>query len=169
MLKVRRQLTLFLTEQNENIEKIRAEFNPVQHNLIPAHITLCREDEIGELGKIITNMQSIKLNSPIKIQFKAVERFQNGNGVFIPGEDHNYDFDQLRASILRGIINSPRIQLPHITLMHPRNSTCSDEIFKQIKIYKLPHEIRFNQITLIEQVNKSPWKSINSFRISTAP
>ncbi len=169
MPKIRRQLTLFLTEQNENIEKIRAEFNPIQYHLIPAHITLCREDEIEALEKVITNIASIKLNNPIKIKLQAVERFQNGQGVFIPGKNHNDDFEQLRASILKGIISPPRFQLPHITLMHPRNSQCTDEIFKQIKNYKLPHEISFNEITLIEQVDESPWKLINSFPITTAP
>ncbi len=37
---VRKQLTLFLEESNEAIEKVRAKFNPEQYNLIAAHITL---------------------------------------------------------------------------------------------------------------------------------
>ena len=53
---VRRQLTLFLTEQNQIIEEIRATYNPKQFELIKAHVTLCREDEIEDnLEEIIRN------------------------------------------------------------------------------------------------------------------
>ena len=45
----RRQLTLFV-EPPENliIEEIRRRYNPIQFELINCHVTLCREDEIGE-------------------------------------------------------------------------------------------------------------------------
>jgi len=71
---IRRQLTLFIHYQNEIIEKIRSEFNPTQFNLIAAHVTLCREDELDPIERVIENIESIYISKPIKIEFDAVEK-----------------------------------------------------------------------------------------------
>ena len=94
MNQIRKQLTLFIEESNEKIEKIRAEFNPKQHNLISAHITLCREDEIESIDKIIQRIKSITLKKPIRIGFKSVERFSDGKGILIPATDKNIEFQK---------------------------------------------------------------------------
>jgi 2'-5' RNA ligase len=165
MEKIRRQLTLFLSENNENIEKIRATFNPIQFNLIAAHITLCREDEIDQLDKIIENIKSISCGKPIHIEFDPVKRFENGKGVLIPGKIRNPDFHNLRKAILKDLIESPREHQPHITLMHPRNSTCTDEVFNKIKEYPLPDVLTFEQISLIEQRNGEKWQVIETYSL----
>ena len=159
MEEIRRQLTLFL--ENETIEKIRIKFNPAQHNLISAHVTLCREDELKDLKTIIANIKSFKSNKPICIRFNEVERFENGEGALIPASEENNDFDNLRNTILI----SPRKHSPHITLMHPRNSACTDVIFEEIKSYNLPVKIFFNKISLIEQKNGEKWKVLDEFPI----
>ena len=133
---MRRQLTLFISDQNEEIEKIRAEFNPVQFELIAAHITLCRENELENLNKVVSNIKTIGLVKSLQIEFSSAERFADGKGVFIPAKTENYDFHELRKKILYETQEFNQNYLPHITLMHPRNSTCSDEIFDQIKNYK---------------------------------
>jgi len=59
MAKIRRQLTLFIDQGDAQIiEMIRAEFNPLQHQLIKSHVTLCREDELNRLK------QSSKISPP---------------------------------------------------------------------------------------------------------
>jgi len=163
MQQARQQLTLFITHQNQTIEQVRARFNPIQHSLIPAHVTLCREDEIEQLEQVLTNIKNIKLNRPIQIGFEAVERFENGKGVYMPAKATNDSFHRLRKLILKGINESPRIHLPHITLMHPRNSTCTPEIFDQIKTYPLPTVLSFNKISLIGQINGGKWEIISEF------
>jgi hypothetical protein len=160
----RKQLTLFVP-QHHVIEEIRERFNPVQHGLITAHITLCREDEIEEIGKVIPNIEKIQLNSPLILKLNAPERFDNGKGVFISAGP-NAQFDALRKRILEGIIASPRPQLPHLTLMHPRNSICNDTIFNQIKTYNLPTSLSFDTISLIEQVDDRPWKILARYQIT---
>ena len=62
---VRQQLTLFLKDKQEIIEEIRATYNPKQHDLIAAHITLCREEELENIESILKNLGSIKFESPI--------------------------------------------------------------------------------------------------------
>ena len=70
---IRRQLTLFLNEPKGNIEKIRSEFNPVQFDLIPAHVTLCREDEIEPIQETIERIKSISLEKPVPIELGKLE------------------------------------------------------------------------------------------------
>ena len=161
----RRQLTLFIYEPNGAIEKIRAAFNPGQFNLIPAHITLCREDEIEPIEPVIENLKSTCLTGPLRIEFGPVERFGDGKGVFLPGKLENPGFDELRKDVLNGIIGFPRNHRPHITLMHPRNSTCTDELFERIKEYTLPAVLIFDTISLIEQRDCRPWTVLEQFPI----
>lgn len=165
MHQTRRQLTLFIPGQNEAIEKIRAEFNPEQYDLISAHVTLCREDEIEQIEKVIENIKSISLDKPVRIKFNPPERFENGKGVYIPAKRDNPDFYELRKAILNGLNEFPGKPLPHITLMHPRNSTCTDLIFERIKKYEFPTELIFDTISLIEQHNGGPWIIIEQFAI----
>ncbi len=148
------------------IEKIRAEFNPIQFNLIPAHVTLCRENEIEHIEKVIENIKALSIDNPLRIEFDKVERFDNGKGLFIPAKKGNDEFIELRKSILKGLIEFPVDHQPHITLMHPRNSTCTDEIFNKILNYNLPTELSFDTISLIEQSNGGPWKIKNQFPIT---
>ncbi|WP_205945593.1 2'-5' RNA ligase family protein [Pedobacter frigiditerrae] len=144
-MKIRRQLTLFV--ENQTIEEIRAKFNQIQHAIIPAHVTLCREDELEDLEKIIANIKALLIDKPIKISFNEVIRFDDGKGVLIPANEENIDFHNLRNLILI----YPRKHLPHITLIHPRNSTCTDSIFEEIKSSQLPTTLFFNKIILIDK------------------
>lgn len=168
MPQTRRQLTLFISEPNGAVEKIRAAFNPVQFKLIPAHITLRREDEIEPLEPVIGNLRFTRLSEPLRIEFGPVERFGDGKGVLLPGKAENPGFDELRKALLNGIIAFPRKHHPHITLMHPRNSTCTDEIFEGIKGYNLPAVLSFDTICLIEQEEGGPWRVLEKFAIYRA-
>ena len=163
MHETRRQLTLFIPGGNDTIEKIRATFNPAQYNLIPAHVTLCREHEINPIEKAIENIRFITRDKPIRIAFNLPGRFDNGKGVFIPAKKENTDFHELRQTVLTGLVEFPPEHLPHITLMHPRNSTCTDFIFEQIINYDLPTELFFDTICLIEQHNGGRWVIIEQF------
>lgn len=162
----RRQLTLFISGGIEQIEKIRKQFNPVQHKLISAHVTLCREDEIIQIEKVIQNILVLKWSDPLKITFDPVYRFEGGKGVWLPSSTENTAFHELRKAILKGLNDNPRKHQPHLTLMHPRNSTCTDKIFDQIKAYALPTELFFDKISLVEQNNGAPWKTISEYRIT---
>ncbi|AEE54176.1 2'-5' RNA ligase family protein [Haliscomenobacter hydrossis] len=159
------QLSLFVDESaSSSIESIRATFNPAQYVLIPAHVTLCREDELEQIDQVIQNLQRLNQDS-ITIDFGPVIRFSEGKGVLIPAIGPNESFQQLRANILQGIIENPRLPEPHITLMHPRNATCTDEIFAQIAQYSLPRKITFKKISLIEQEIGMKWCILDEFHL----
>jgi len=165
MSKRRLQLTLFIDrDKSEMIEKIREEFNPLQYKLIKSHVTLCREDELEPIEQVIQNLE--KLNHPgITIDFGQVTKFSDHKGVLIPATGENKQFHQLRKMILKGVNQYPRKHHPHITLMHPRNSTCTDNIFQQIQKMVLPGKIEFRMISVIEQEEENRWKILKEYKL----
>lgn len=97
---IRKQLTLFLKENYEIIEQVRATYNPRQQHLIAAPITLCREDELENLDKVLKKASTIRLKNPIKIVMNSVSRYSDGQGVCITFKTDNSDFESLRSSVL---------------------------------------------------------------------
>lgn len=163
MNKRRLQLTLFVDEKHSvAIESIRQKFNPQQYGLIKAHVTLCREDEIEPFEAVLYNLTQQALPK-ISISFGKAIRFSDDNGVLLPANDNLHSFRTLRSQVLHGIIEAPRNHEPHITLMHPRNSTCTEVIYQQIVKITLPSLITFEKISLIEQIGQEPWKIIQEF------
>ena len=163
MINKRTQLTLFTDEQEaEAIENIRSKFNPAQYALIKSHVTLCREDELGSVETIMQTLA--RLNHPfISIDFAPAARFADGKGVLIPSLGDNLPFHQLRTEVLQDINSHSRKYEPHITLIHPRNGTCTDAIFEQIKMISLPVKLVFKKIALIEQEAENKWNILQEF------
>jgi 2'-5' RNA ligase superfamily len=165
MLKKRTQLTLFISANDSvQIEKVRKQFNPAQYALINSHVTLCREEELEQLEKIIQNLEKLE-HAAITINFGSVVRFANGAGVLLPAIGSRDAYHNLRGKILQNIINKPGTPEPHITLMHPRNSLCTDDISEQIKSYNLPAALTFSAISLIEQEPGMKWQVLREFEL----
>ena len=162
---IRHQLTLFV-DKNEagGIENIRKKFNPEQYRLIDSHVTLCRENEIENISIVLDNLQHID-STKIAIQFGEPLRFNNGKGVLLPALV-NEQFQTLRSKILAGLELTVTLHEPHITLMHPRNSECTDEIFKTIQESQLPKFLTFDKISLIEQVNCGQWQILGTYELN---
>jgi hypothetical protein len=169
MLKKRIQLTLFVSGKDSGqIEAIRQQFNPAQYALINSHVTLCREEELEQMEKVISNLEVLE-HEAITIEFGSAVRFANGAGVLLPAIGSKEAFYQLRRHILQGIIDKPGTPDPHITLMHPRNSLCTDEVFEQIKSRTLPAKLTFSTISLIEQEPGMRWQVLREFELKNNP
>jgi len=165
MLKKRIQLTLFVSENDSRqIETIRQEFNPAQYALIKSHVTLCREEELVQLHKVIANLEKLE-HKAITIEFGSAVRFANNAGVLLPAIGKHDEYHQLRKKILLDIIDKPGTPEPHITLMHPRNSLCTAEAFEQIKNCTLPAKLTFSTISLIEQEPGMKWQVLREFEM----
>jgi 2'-5' RNA ligase superfamily len=166
MNKTRTQLTLFINEKDAQIiEIIRQKFNPKQYALIKSHVTLCREDELDNVEQILHNLTHLNQNS-ITINFGNIIRFSDEKGVLMPAVGNLESFENLRKNILKGIIENPRIQEPHITLLHPRNAIYTDEIFAEIEKYDLPKVVKFTKISLIEQEIGQKWVVLKEFELN---
>lgn len=162
---IRQQLTLFVNHHDAlKIEAIREKFNPIQSALIASHVTLCREDEIAQISNLTEVLHNLNA-APITIDFETVIRFDQNKGVMLAAANKNAAFHHLRALLLTPFTQQIRQQLPHITFMHPRNSACTDDIFKEILSISLPTQIRFDCISLIQQIDHGKWTTLNSFQL----
>lgn len=162
---IRRQLTLFVDQKAaKEIENIRMRFNPAQYELIKSHVTLCRADEIEDLSAVLKNLQQRRYPG-ISLWLDQAERSNNGKGVLIPVWSDNDQFQKLRSAIFQGVHMEERRPSPHITLMHPRNSVCTDDIFKIIQGTTFPPKLTFTTISFIEQIDGGSWKTIKKFAL----
>lgn len=134
----------------------------MQRGLIDSHVTLCREDEIVNREVILENLNTLN-SASIAINFGEVTRFDNGRGVMLPALGENEAYHRLRAEVLAGVAAVIRRPEPHITLLHPRNSTCTDDIFSAIQERSFPATLVFREICLIEQVNGGKWKVLERY------
>ena len=101
----------------------------------------------------------------IVIEFGEATRFDNGKGLFLPAKPGNAGFQELRKQVLTGLNDNLRKQDPHITLMHPRNATCTDDIFQKVEKLSLPTKLKFKTISLIEQADDGQWKVLQEFKL----
>ncbi len=159
---VRRQATLYLPPPFKiAVESVRSRFNPIQFALIPAHVTLCREDEVRNWDEFVSRVSALYA---IDVQLSFGLPIRESNFVYVQAVGSTESFDALRDSLLATNDLIPRRHKPHITLVHPRNGTCSDSEFEQIACRYAPFSATFRCITLIEQTNDSRWKAMASFR-----
>jgi len=166
MAEIRTQLTLFLDERDSaGIEKLREELNPAQSRLIKAHVTLCREHELTDLDRVRHNLRTRELCS-IALDLGRPERFSQGKGVRLPAVGDTRAFHDLRRAVLFSALPQLGTLEPHLTLMHPRSSTCTDALFEAIENTALPHRLTFRRISLIEQIDGSPWEILDAFQLS---
>jgi hypothetical protein len=156
---IRRQLTLFVPERSSNrIEAVRRVVDPVQFALIPAHVTLCREEELESFVGWPKRLQSMVF--ALTLQFGRAVPF-SGHGIMLPCIDGVDQFRNLRQAVLGS--DSIREHQPHLTLAHPRNPKASGNTIEAALQLPLSFEITFDTIRLIEQTGSGQWKTLESF------
>ncbi len=161
MPEIRRQLSLYVpgTSATE-LEAVRRIVDPVQSGLIPAHVTLCREDEIdalssAELSRRLAGAERITL------RFGEPEVFSS-HGILLPCIGGTAEFQALRECIL----GSPAIrrQEAHITLAHPRNPKApGNSLSAASRVAGL--SIPFDTVRLIEQEGRDAWRVLEAFEL----
>lgn len=160
----RRQATLYLPESSsQNIEAIRSRFNPAQANLIRAHVTLCREDEVVDWEQFRSRLSSV---GPITLELAFSRIVRDGDLVYAAVENSD-SFDQLRNEVLRTENGTPRHHIPHLTLIHPRNGKCSDKTFRELRRKFKPFAACIDTITVIEQIDGGIWRDVFQYPEAT--
>ncbi len=150
----RRQATLFFHDPPAVLVHCRRNYNPVQAALIDAHVTLCREDEVVDWPVLETRVAGLM---PIRLQLEFGKPLRSDHSVWLPVINGAEDFAALRRSLLP---HSPRPMNPHVTIIHPRNGTCTDEAFAEIEQRLQPFLWTFQEIALIEQREGGPWQTL---------
>ncbi len=161
---IRHQLSLFAPEpQRSAIDAVRAVLDPVQHVLIPAHVTLCREDEIAAIDEVAL-AERLAVAAPITLRFAAPERF-DGHGILMPCADGESDFHSLRQQVLGR--RDVRRASPHLTLAHPRNPAASGNDLANAMPLRDGITLRFDRACLIRQVDGGAWQVLAPFALAT--
>ncbi len=164
MHEVRKQLSLYIpADAAKEIEAVRKVVDPIQSNLIPAHITLCREDELGDLLTIKARLAHIPLK-PITLRFGNPEIF-SGHGLLLNCIDGEEDFRVLREYLLAS--KNIKNQRPHITLAHPRNPKSTGNSLGSASQLPEMIEITFSTIYLVEQAGNELWRVLERYELSS--
>jgi len=162
----RTQLSLFVSgAEAARLERIRRVVDPVQAALIPAHVTLCREDELHGV-EVELLARRVAAAAPIRLVFGQVERF-SGHGILLRCLEGQPAFSALRRQILG--ISETRDSLAHLTLAHPRNPRAAGNSLEAVDL-ALPLSLVFDRAVLIEQLAAGEkWTVLSEFPFANAP
>ncbi|MBI1324499.1 hypothetical protein GC170_15120 [bacterium] len=157
----RSQLTMFVRENLAGpIEAIRIIVDPVQHSLIPAHVTLCREDELEKYEGWRERLAAMPAEMILQtLRFGRAESFA-GHGILLPCIEGIERFRILRQTILGS--DTIRDARPHMTLAHPRNPKSPGNAIEIACGLPSEFEITFDTIRLIEQFDSNPWNVVET-------
>jgi 2'-5' RNA ligase len=161
---MRKQLSLYVPKDAaKDLEAVRNLVDPMQSSLIPAHITLCREDELEDLSTLKHRLRHIPLK-PLTLNFGKPEVFF-GHGLLLNCLDGEDEFRALREYVLAS--KNIRNQQPHITLAHPRNPKALGNSLSNLS--RLPEiiQITFPTIYLIEQEGNHPWQILERYELAS--
>ncbi|MBK6734148.1 MAG: 2'-5' RNA ligase family protein [bacterium] len=145
------------------VEPVRRLLDPVQSSLIPAHVTLCREDE---LALVDTDLLESRLADArvecVTLHFGKPEVF-HGHGILLPCIAGEEAFHALRVHLL----GSPAIrrQVPHLTLAHPRNPKSAGNCLANANLLPAMGAVHFTRVSIIEQAGAAPWRVLRTYEI----
>ncbi|WP_310572269.1 2'-5' RNA ligase family protein [Gemmatimonas sp.] len=157
----RRQVTLFVPpDAGQAIEAVRARVDPLQHRLIAAHVTLCREDELAGQAEDAWRDRLIAATvAPVTLTFGAPVSF-SGHGVMLPCIAGEPAFHALRVQLLGD--TARRRHEPHLTLAHPRNPRAPHNVPATYADLITPISLTFTTTCLIEQSGDDAWQVLDT-------
>lgn len=163
----RRQISLFVHEgARAPWEALRSTLDPVQHRLIPAHVTLCRDDEPYPDARD-TLAARLAGTPALRLVFGPPEPF-NGHGLRLPCVDGQSAFHALRARLL-GEGNTRRAHA-HLTLAHPRNPRASGNRLGAWAHVPSRTVLVFDAVQAIVQTEPdAPWKVQSAIQLQPLP
>lgn len=139
--------------------------DPLQADLICAHVTLCREDELAELDPALLRA---RLAAPaarcLTLQFGQPKTFA-GHGVLLPCVAGDEEFSALR----RWVLDSPDVRRaePHLTLAHPRNPRSEHNTAANVAAAPRNLSVRFPGACLIRQQGAAAWGLLELYALSS--
>jgi len=154
---IRLQLSLYVAEpEAARIEALRAQLDPVQAALIPAHATLAREEELAFVFEEDLQARLDALRRPLlQLAFGPAEGFFE-HGILLPCIEGREGIDALRADLLGGLAKP---LAPHITLAHPRNPRAPGNSLDLARAaLPSPLALRFDTLNLVEQRDGGRWQ-----------
>lgn len=162
------QLSLFVPPaESADLEAVRRLLDPVQASLIPAHVTLCREDELAtvELAALQSRLAAEQATALV-LRFGPPESFA-GHGVLMPCIAGEAEFHSLRQWILGS--RSVARRAPHLTLAHPRNSRAPSNFLANACSLSGGRTVKFAAVHRIEQEGSAAWQVLERYQLRCRP
>ena len=155
----RRQVSLFVPHGARAVlDDVRARADPVQHGLIPAHVTLVRDEDVADWGVVRGRLAGLA-DLDLRLVVTGLE-LEHWGGAYLRLDDPDGAFAACRANLLGDQPGRDRIQTPHVTLMHPRNRATFGMDPAELRGVVFPEELRFGRATFIEQFGGGPWRIV---------
>lgn len=161
----RRQLSLYVPgPAARELEAVRRVVDPVQAGVIPAHVTLCREDELEGLSlpELQSRLSSGRLRC-VTLRFGRPQAFF-GHGILLACVEGQGEFQKLREQVLGR--TDIRTLEAHMTLAHPRNPRAAGNSLAAAAELPEGLSITFDTIRRIEQQAGRPWQVLEQFPLS---
>jgi len=164
---IRRQASLYIPEPARyEIDVVRKRADPVQFSLIPAHVTLCREDEVLDWSEFVDRVRCLG-RFELSLEFGSPLELDDGC-VLLPCVKGKSLFNQLRGALLSSGGVAPRVSDPHITLLHPRNAVTGQSIEWLLESLTHLRSIGFSSLNIIEQQGGSAWRVLHELPLQSA-
>jgi hypothetical protein len=155
----RQQRSLWLRpEEAAAVERLRAVLDPVQRALIPAHVTLCRDEETAALS--LPNLRQRLAEAcirPFALRFGAPQPL-GAHGWLLPCVDGASSFQALRRCVLGGLPG--QVQHAHLTLAHPCNPRAAGNPPGRVPVFAGGYRIWLDAVYWIEQAPPAPWRIV---------
>ncbi|MBK8257837.1 MAG: 2'-5' RNA ligase family protein [Polyangiaceae bacterium] len=158
------QLSMYVPEpQAAEINAVRRLLDPIQANLIPAHVTLCREDELTSINtaSLACRLSDARAKS-FTLHFGKPQIFHQ-HGILLPCIAGDEPFHALRRHVLAS--TAVRHHAAHITLAHPRNPKSAGNSLASANLLPEMLAIHFTRVALIEQTGAMPWRVLQTCEI----
>lgn len=154
------QLSLFVAEPERSvIDEVRKKYDPRQHANIPAHVTLCRDNEVDDWCRLKRKLAEF---SEASLQFiiDEVEELSD-RCILMRLRPPATSFHELREHLLGNDCSST---IPHITLLHPKNAQGNSPL-ERIRNETLPTVVHFSEINLIIRTESGVWRMKSTYPI----
>jgi hypothetical protein len=159
----RSQLSLYLPPSvSPQVEAVRQLLDPIQAGLIPAHVTLCREDELLNVEPITMKSKLAESEGALTLAFGPPDRFYE-HGMLLPCVAGEPEFEALRRWVLGRAYG--RRQSPHITLAHPRNPKASTNNPANAAALSGGLVVTFTSVNHIQQSSSQPWQVLEQYTL----
>ena len=131
---------------------MRQRLDPLQHAIISAHVTFCRDS--GVCGwQALSEPLVTRGGFSITLQFGELQVLPDGCSLLHPARGAG-QYQRLRQSILGA---AARVHGAHVTLLHPRNATGITCYLAQIAPVPAGLAATFRSMALVEQRGSGPW------------
>lgn len=148
-------------KDSEQLESVRKVVDPIQFGLIPAHVTLCREEELDSFNEIEARLKNTSIDC-IELEFGKPKIFFE-HGIIMECINGLVPFQAFREYLLD--TKDIKVQHPHITLAHPRNFKAKGNSLDNTNSLVFPLRVELDRVHLIEQIGINPWNVLAEYKL----